>query len=166
MWIFILKITWFLEGQVMIVSKFWMGGGTQMCVARGLKPQPISKDFSQNKPWFDHFFNFFCKLGPISKGFLPQKWLILQFFAILVKWDPLSRISLIKMGPCLRIFDEKLTHLGSTSLYALTCEYPPPLGVLNAQCQSRVYGLHNITMTDWLCGCPKDRSTWTAHGQM
>ena len=26
---------------------------------------------------------------------------------------------------CLRIFGEKLTHLGGTSPYALTCECPP-----------------------------------------
>ena len=27
--------------------------------------------------------------------------------------------------PCPRIFGEKQTHLGATSLYSLTCEYPP-----------------------------------------
>ena len=30
--------------------------------------------------------------------------------------------------PCLRIFAEKVTHLGGTSPYALTCEYPPGIG--------------------------------------
>ena len=30
-----------------------------------------------------------------------------------------------KMGPMSKDFGEKVTHLGSTSPYALTCEYPP-----------------------------------------
>ena len=46
-------------------------------------------------------FRDFCEMGPSSKDFLS------------------------KMDPCLRIFAEKVTHLGCTSPYALTCEYPP-----------------------------------------
>ena len=30
------------------------------------------------------------------------------------------------MGPMSKDFSEKVTHLGGTSPYALTCEYPPP----------------------------------------
>ena len=40
-----------------------------------------------------------------------------------MKWDPLLRSFWTKWDPCLRIFGEKVTHLGSTSPYALTCEY-------------------------------------------
>ena len=33
-----------------------------------------------------------------------------------------------KMAPMSKDFAEKVTHLGGTSPYALTCEYPPPRG--------------------------------------
>ena len=42
-------------------------------------------------------------MGPSSKEFFGPKW-----------------------DPRLRIFGKKVTHLGGTSPYALTCEYPPP----------------------------------------
>ena len=52
------------------------------CAARGLKPLPISKDFSPSKNgWFKAFFRNFRKSGPISKGFSTSKWLILRFFS-------------------------------------------------------------------------------------
>ena len=77
----------------------------------------------------------FENLGPISKGFLPQKWLILQFFFHnFCEMGPSSKdFFWPKWNLCLRIFCEKVTHLGSTSRYALTCEYPlppPPPGLI------------------------------------
>ena len=81
----------------------------------GPKPLPISKwlirQFSRN----------FRKSRPIPKGFSASK---LADSAIFVKWDCSLRIFSTKMGPCLRIFGEKVTYLGGTSPYALTCEYP------------------------------------------
>ena len=74
---------------------------------------------------FKVFFRNFHKSGPFLRGILPQKWLLLQSFGNFVKWDALVRIFFTKMEPMSRIFGEKVTHLGSTSLYALTCEYPP-----------------------------------------
>ena len=70
--------------------------------ARGLKPLPISKDFSSSKNgWFNGFFRNFCKSGPISKGFSTSKMADFTiFFAIFLKWDPL-----------LRIFDQNGTHV-------------------------------------------------------
>ena len=99
------------------------------CAARYLKPLPISKDFSPSKNgWFYRvFFPNFCKSGPISKGFSTPKMAgFTFFFALFIKWDPLLRIFWTKMGPMSKDFWWKVTHLGSTSLYALTCEYPPP----------------------------------------
>ena len=97
------------------------------CAARGLKPLPISKDFSPSKnSWFNSFFfsKNFRKLGAISKGFSTSKMADFSILAIFVKWDPLLRFFffLEKWDPCLRIFAEKVTHLGGTSPYALTCE--------------------------------------------
>ena len=43
------------------------------------------------------------------------------FFTIFMKCDALLRIFLTKMGP---ILVKKITHLGGTILYALTCENP------------------------------------------
>ena len=115
--------------------EFWQilictGGGYSYyflteCAARGSKPLPIFKDFSHSKNgWLDSFRNF-CKLRPISKGFLSQKRLILQFVRNFCKMGPSSMIFLTIVGPYLRIFGEKVSHLGGTSPYALTCEYPP-----------------------------------------
>ena len=92
------------------------------------EPLPISKDFSPSKNgWFKAFFRNFRKSGPISKGFSTSKWLILQFFRDFCEMGPSSKDFFgAKWDPCLRIFAEKVTHLGGTSPYALTCEYPPP----------------------------------------
>ena len=88
-----------------------------------VQPLPISKDFSPSKSSGSYFFfQNFPKLGSISKGFSPQKRLILQ---VLFLWG----------DPLLRIFWEKVTHLGSTSPYALICEYP--------QCM-KVYLFHSL----------------------
>ena len=63
--------------------------------------------------WETPFLKFFF-LPP------PKKRLILHFFAILVKqWNPLLKIFVTIMGPIVRIFGEKLTHLGDTSLLGL-----------------------------------------------
>ena len=57
------------------------------CVAWGLKPLPISKDFSHSKKWLNiQFFRNFHKSRPISKAFLLQKWLILPFF-LQILWN-------------------------------------------------------------------------------
>ena len=62
------------------------------CAARGLKPLPISKDFSTSKNgWFKAFFRNFRKSGPISKGFSTSKWLILQFFRDFCEMGPSSK---------------------------------------------------------------------------
>ena len=62
------------------------------CAARGLKPLPISKDFSPSKNgWFKAFFRNFRKSGPISKGFSTSKWLILQFFRDFCEMGPYSK---------------------------------------------------------------------------
>ena len=75
------------------------------------------------------YSNYFWKSGPICKAFLPQKRLILQYFfkifANFEKSGPLSKDFLTKWDPWLRIPAEKTTHLGGTSPYASTCEYPP-----------------------------------------
>ena len=92
------------------------GGGYSIyfltgCVVRGLKPLPISMDFSPSKNgWFDAFFQNFRKLGPISKvSFCLKSSRFYNLFTILPKQDALLRIFLLKWVPCLRIFGEKLT---------------------------------------------------------
>ena len=85
------------------------GGGTQIIFWQGLRPEvwnpyPYLRCFLPQKRLFLPIFRNFCEMGPSSKdSFWP-------------KWDP-----------CQRILGEKVTHLGSTSPYALTCEYPPRL---------------------------------------
>ena len=78
----------------------YAGWGTQIiflqgCAPRGLKPLPISKDFSPSKiDWFDGFFKIFCKLGlPV-----PQKWPILQIFHNFCEMGPTSKDFLDKNG--------------------------------------------------------------------
>ena len=75
--------------------------------------------------FFFLFFEIFENRDPFLRAFLPQKPLILPFFANLVIWNLLLHFFGTKTGPWwpgLRIFGEKLTHMGSTSPYALTCE--------------------------------------------
>ena len=81
--------------------------------------------FSVKKQLIWLFFWNFCKSGPISKGFSTSN---MADFSILCEMDSLLRIFWPKLDPCLRTFSEKVTHLGGTFLYALTCEYhfPPP----------------------------------------
>ena len=71
------------------------------CAAQGLKPLPISKDFSPSKNgWFKAFFRNFRNWDPFLRVFLPQNgWFYIFFFVIFAKWDPLLRIFLSKMGP-------------------------------------------------------------------
>ena len=92
------------------------------CGVQGLKPLPIWIFCPQKWLSWLFFWNF-------RMGFLPKKWLICQFFRNFCEMGHSSKIFFgPKLDPYLRIFSEKVTHLGSTSLYALTCEYPPPLG--------------------------------------
>ena len=81
-------------------SRSWCDFLTE-CTARDPKPLPMSKDFSYSKTADFTIFSQFCETGPSSKDFFGPKW-----------------------DPCRRIFDEAVTHLGGTSPYALTCEYP------------------------------------------
>ena len=98
------------------------------CVARGLKPLPISKDFSPSKNgWFLGFFQNFRKLGSISKGFSTSKMADFTIFHKFCEIRPSFKdFFLPKWDLCLRIFDEKVIHLGDTSPYVLTCTYSPP----------------------------------------
>ena len=59
------------------------------CVARGLKPLPISKDFSHsNNDWLDNFLQNFHKWWEIFKGFSASKTADFTFlFAIFKKWE-------------------------------------------------------------------------------
>ena len=86
--------------------------------AQGPKPLHMSKDFSHSKnSWLDSFLKFLQIETHFYRFFLPLKF---------VKWDPPVWIFWSKWDSCLRIFGEKVTHLGGTSPYALTCEYPFP----------------------------------------
>ena len=104
----------------------------RVCVARGLKPLSISKDFAPPpQKWlicflFCFVFEFFAIRDPFLRSFLADFTIFCNF--AIVKWDHLLRIFWAKWDPCLKIFGEKVTHLGGTSLYALRCEYPPPPG--------------------------------------
>ena len=112
------------------------GGGVLkldgVCAAQGLKTLPVPKAwdlriFFSLKKWLNRqFCQNFCKLRTISKGFSASK---MADFTIFVKWD--LRIFLNKMGPMSKDFWWKVTHLGGTSPYALTCEYPTPRFVLS-----------------------------------
>ena len=73
-------------------QKLWktckiLGGGYSnyfltKCEARGLKPLPISKDFSHSKTgWIDGFLEFFANWDPFVRVFLSQKRPILPFFS-------------------------------------------------------------------------------------
>ena len=85
------------------------------CEARGLKPLPISKDFSHSKnDWIDSFFfRNSRKSRPISKGLFRLKtgWFY-TFFANFVKWDPPLSIFLTKMGPMFKDFWWKSNPFG------------------------------------------------------
>ena len=61
-----------------------------------------------------------------------------------MKWAFPLRIFWPKWDPCLRIFGEKVTRLGGTSLYALTCEYPPPPRHLTSTSSSPSHVIINI----------------------
>ena len=94
-------------------------------------PYPYLRIFPSKKKPADFTFFFFSEIfahqDPFVRLFLPKKWLILQFFRNFFRnWTPFYRSFWPKWDPCLRIFGEKVTHLDNTSLYALTCELPPP----------------------------------------
>ena len=63
------------------------------CAARGLKPIPISKDFSLSKKRLilRFFFEIFINWDPFLRGFLPQKWLILQFYHNFCEMGPSTK---------------------------------------------------------------------------
>ena len=57
--------------------------------------------------WITFWWNVWpqgLKPLPRFKFFPFKKWLILQFCSNFVKWDPLRRVSLIKMGPMTKDF--------------------------------------------------------------
>ena len=97
------------------------------CAARSLKPLPKSKDFSPSKNgWFNGFFEIFANRDPFLRVFLPHwraDFTIFLWFLWTLTLFP--GFSWPKFDPCLRIYAEQVTHLGGTSPYALTCEYPP-----------------------------------------
>ena len=71
----------------------------------------------------------FGNWNTLLRGFLPQKQLIFQV-SLQFLWNGTLFQGFLwpKWNPCLRIFCEKVTNLGGTSLYTLTWEYllPPP----------------------------------------
>ena len=73
------------------------------------------------------FWNF-CKSGHSSNGFSTSKMADLQFFHNFCEMGPSSKDFFTKWDPGVRSFGEKVTHLGGTSLYILTFEYPPVYG--------------------------------------
>ena len=108
------------------------GGGTQIIFWHGVwqkvwNPYPYLRiSLPQKTADLTVFLEFFANRDPFLMIFLPQKWLILQFFHDFGETGPSSKDFLTKWDPCPRIFGEKVTHLGGTSPFALTCEYPPP----------------------------------------
>ena len=112
--------------------------GTHIIFLRGVRPKvwnpyQLSRDFSPLKTSvFFFFFFFFVNRDSFLRVSLPQKFykvffffFFFFFFVIFVKWGPLWP----KWDTCLRIFGEKVTHLGGTSLYNLTDKSPPPYSV-------------------------------------
>ena len=103
---------------------FWWG-----CAARGLKLLPISKYFPPSKnSWYDFFFKIFANQDSFLRVFYFKNGRFYHFFCNFCEIGPSSKdLFWSKWDPCLRIFGEKVTHLGSTSQspYVLTCEYPP-----------------------------------------
>ena len=96
----------------------------------------ISGFFSLKK----RLISFFSKFSQIGTHFLGFFYLKMADFTIF-SWFLRNGILFEgffwpKWDPCLRIFAEKVTHLGGTSLYALTYEYPPP-------CELPFYHLKN-----------------------
>ena len=111
-----------LEGYKGEVSRiiFWRGVRPEVW-----KPNPYLRDFSPSKNgWFYCFFEIFANWHPFLRVFLPQIRPILQDVCYFCEMGPSSIFFLFKWDQCLRIFGEKVTHLGSTSPYAWTCEYP------------------------------------------
>ena len=92
------------------------------CAARGLKPLPISNG------WIDEFFRNFRKSRLISKGVSASKTADFAIFSQIL-WNETLQIGFFwpKWDPCLRIFGEKVTHLGGTSPHALSYELPPSI---------------------------------------
>ena len=68
------------------------------------------------------FSRKFRKLRPICKGFSASKTANFTNCCNFCHWDPPLWIFWPKWDPCLRVFGEKVKHLGGT--HASTCEYP------------------------------------------
>ena len=109
---------------------FWQGVQLQ-----GLKPLPISKDLLPRKQLIWLSFLNFCKLGPISMGFYTSK--MTDFFFLIFLWNRACfyRFFWPKWNPCLRIFGEKVTHLG--------CKIPVCCNMWVPLLPSMVPNLHN-----------------------
>ena len=120
-------INWKTRGGGGYSNYFLMG-----CAARGLKPLPISKDFSPSKNgWFKAFFRIFANRDPFLRVFLPQNGWFYHFFVIFAKWDPLLRIFLTKMGPMSKDFCWKSNPFGRHIPVCLNMWVPPSPPVKN-----------------------------------
>ena len=112
-------------------GKVYRGGGYSNylltgCAAQGLKPLPISKDFSPSKnSWFNGFFEIFANQDPFLRVFYLKMGWFYNFFAIFVKWDPLLRIFLTKMGPMPKDFCWKSNPFGRHIPVCLNMWIPP-----------------------------------------
>ena len=129
----LLHISGLIAVQVMHIhppggySNYFLTG----CAAWGLKPLPISKDFSPSKNgWFKAFFEIFANRDPFLRVFLPQNGWFYHFFAIFAKWNPLLRIFLTKMGPMSKDFCWKSNPFGRHIPVCLNMWVPPPRSIL------------------------------------
>ena len=114
-----------IPGGGVAYSNYFLTG----CAARGLKPLPISKDFSPSKNgWFKAvFFEIFANRDPFLRVFLrPQNGWFYHFLAIFAKWDPLLRIFLTKMGPMSKDFCWKSNLFGRHIPICLNMWIPHP----------------------------------------
>ena len=103
----------------------WFFDGS--CNPRSEFPYPYLRIFLPQKTadFTDFFFSeVFTNWDPFLRLFLPQKWLILQFFRNICKMGSSFKDFWPKWDPCLRIFGEKVAHLGGTSPYALHVSTP------------------------------------------
>ena len=131
------------------------GGSTQIIFWGGEWPKVwnpyLSKDSSPSKNgWFNCFFKIVVTRYPFLRVFLPYKQLILWFFHDFCEMGPSSKDFFDQHGTqVLRIFGENVTHLGSTSLYALACEYS--LNVKRVErVEKRVKGVKRRTTHFWV----------------
>ena len=109
-----------------------IGGILELVFDGGLRPEiwnpyPYLRIFPLQKRLILWFFLKFRKSGPFLKVFLPQKMADFTIFSqFLWNGTPLLWIFLTKWDSCLRIFGEKVTHLGGKSLYICLNMWVPP----------------------------------------